>query len=139
MKDWGFITQHRKLPLEQRQGEADAQRKRTDKEVYPIIVDIYGKGAGQRPGMHRHKFSISGDATLAGVLMVVRKHANPKIHEAEALTGFSLTFPSEQKDAEQTLLCMSSTIAQVYAGHKSNDDLLYLLWCIEDVFGGDTA
>lgn len=134
MKDWGFITQHRKLPFEQRESEGNAQRKRSDKEVYPIIIDIYGNRTAKL-GMHRHKFSIAGDATIANVLMVVRKHANPKIHESEALTGFSMTFANEEFDANQTLLCMSNTVAQVFHGHKSNDGLLYLLFCVENVFG----
>lgn len=134
MKDWGFITQHRATSLEQRKSEAKTQLKREDKDVYPIIVELYGERS-KKLGMHRHKFSISGDATLAGVLMVVRKHANPKIHESEALTGFSLSFPNAQEEPTQTLLCMNSTVSQVYDRHKSDDGLLYLLWCVENVFG----
>lgn len=133
-KTYGFISKHRKLPADQRSREAKQQLSRTDREVYPIIMDIYGERDGAL-GMHRHKFSVSGDATVANILATARRHANPPIRESEALTGFALTFGGEDSEPAQTLLCMSNSVAQIYDGHKSNDDLLYLLFCVENVFG----
>lgn len=131
---YGFVTTHRKLPLDQRTREAERQLARSDREVFPVIMDIYGDRNGAL-GMHRHKFSVCGDATMANVLSTARRHANPPIRESEALTGFAMTYEEEGSKPTQTLLCMSNSVAQIYAGHRSNDKLLYLIFCVENVFG----
>ena len=131
---YGFVTKHREIPLEQRTREAQKQLARGDRDVYPIVMDIYGERSDV--GMHRHKFAIASDATVASVLATARRHANPPMLETEALTTFSLSFDAEGAKPAQTLLCPSNTVGQVYAEHKSNDELLYVLFCVENVFGG---
>lgn len=133
MTKFGFITKHRQLDFDVRRRDAQRQLDRADRGTIPVILDLYGQ---HRMGLEQHKFAFPADATMASVLGIVRKHAAPPIRETESLTGIVLTFSSEDDvDPKQTLICTSHTLSQVHKTMASNDSNLYIIFCLENVFG----
>jgi len=133
MTKFGFITKHRQIDFDVRRRDAQRQLDRADRSTIPVILDLYGE---QRMGLEQHKFAFPADATMSSVLSIVRKHAAPPIRETESLTGIVLMFSSEDDvDPKQTLLCSSHTLAQVHKTWASNDSNLYVIFCLENVFG----
>ena len=133
MRGLGFIKEHRKIALETRLAQATKQLSRTERDVIPVVMDLYGDGG---VSMVCHKFAMPAEATLMSAHHIARKHATEPIRQNQSLVGFVVTFSSE-KDANPTesLAPVSTTLGNLHRDHASNDQNLYLVFCFENTFG----
>ena len=85
---------------------------------------------------HMKKFNqnlLPSDLSIMNVLIIVRNRI--KINSEETIFLFANTYTKNNKIKESFLCNSSETISIIYNKYKDDDNMLYLTYCKENVFG----
>lgn len=79
------------------------------------------------------KLLVPSDLSIMNVLIIVRNRI--KINSEETIFLFANTYTKNNKIKESFLCNSSETISIIYNKYKDDDNMLYLTYCKENVFG----
>jgi hypothetical protein len=112
------------LPLEDRQKQSFRLIKRFPGK-YPIIIDRANRST---PKIDKNKFIIHGDTCISELMILLRKKIN--LSPAEGIFMF----------CDDNIVSGNMTISQLHhlSGLKRNDGFTYILYSLENTFGGSS-
>ncbi len=79
------------------------------------------------------KLLVPSDLSVMNVLIIVRKRI--QIGSEETIFLFANTYTKNNKIKESFLCNSSESISTIYNKYKDDDNMLYLTYCKENVFG----
>lgn len=126
-----FIQDYRRRPLQDRRREAQRQFERG---YLPVILDVRMRNVS----MTKSKFTVpdTDAATMACLYALVRRYCDPTLLSEQAVYAVALTFAETPGRPQETMLPASAALATVHRAHRSADDNLYVVFTVENVFGG---
>lgn len=120
------VEAHRATALDERKRKAIRM---FGKDRVPAVV------SGDKAALTQSKLAFRENTTVRDALVKARALHDPPLRADEALTCCVLTYTDETGSYTASVLSPQTSMAQVYAEHKSNDEVLYLGFLRENVFG----
>ncbi len=120
----------RDLPFEKRLETIKEIREKHPDRIPLMIIDDEKK---QKP----IKLLVPSDVTIMNILIIIRKRI--QLRQEESIYLFANIYKNKNDNKiKDSILCSSSdTILSVYNKCKDEDNILYMTYCKENVFGSE--